>query len=216
MFLVSKVSFNNLSYAVIKQSISNSLNRIGTDYLDLSLMHRCPPLDKMEECVKAMNELVEQGLVKNIGLSNTNTEHTKQLCSLTKYPFVVNQVHYNLQFREPEKDGLLEFCQKNDILFEAWRPVNKGALTKSGTDITKNGIGILDLLCKKYNRTPAQISINWLMSQENIVTIAKSSKIEHLKENLGAIGWEMDKEDIEKLRTGFPDQKFVSDTMPLG
>ena len=215
LFLVSKVKLDNLSYNGINSAVQNSLERMQTNYLDLYLMHRCPPLDKFEECVKAMNELIEKGLVKNIGLSNTNTLHTKMLSKISKYPFVVNQVHLNLQFREPEKDGLVNFCQKNDMLLEAWRPVNKGALTKSGVNITKPGISLLDEMCKKYNKTPAQISINWLISQNNIITLAKSSNIEHLKENLGSFGWSMNPEDIEKLKTEFPDQKFISDTVTL-
>lgn len=215
LFLTSKVQETHLNYRDIKNAIWGSLKKLGTDYLDLYLMHRCPPLDKFEECVRAMNELVDEGLIKHIGLSNINTEHTKRLCELSKYPFVVNQVHLNLQFREPEKDELLEFCQKNDMFLEAWRPVNKGALTKTGIDITKPGIPILDEMCKKYGKTPAQISINWLISQNNIITIAKSSNLNHLKDNLGAIGWEMEKKDVEKLRLEFPGQKFISDTVPL-
>lgn len=215
LFLTSKVKLDNLYYLGIQQALQSTLERMQTNYLDLYLMHRCPPIDKFEECVQAMNELIEKGLIKNIGLSNTNTSHTEMLCKISKHPFVVNQVHLNLQFREPERDGLVNFCQNNDMLLEAWRPVNKGALTKSGVNITKPGIPLLDALCKKYNKTPAQISINWLISQNNIVTLAKSSNIEHLKENLGSIGWFMDPEDIEKLKTEFPDQKFLSDTVPL-
>lgn len=215
LFLVSKVKYDNLYYRGIKTAIQNSLERLQTNYLDLYLMHRCPPLDKFEECVKAMNELADKGLVNYIGLSNTNTEHTKMLCKISKHPFVVNQVHLNLQFREPEKDGFLEYCQTNGIFLEAWRPVNKGSLTKSGVNITKPGIPILDEMCKKYGKTPAQISINWLISQQNITTLAKSSNIEHLKENLGALSWKMEKEDIKKLKDGFPDQKFISDTVCL-
>jgi diketogulonate reductase-like aldo/keto reductase len=217
LFLVSKVKAASLNSNGIKTSIKSSLQRLGTNYLDLYLMHRCPAADKFEECVLAMNELVDQGLVKHIGLSNTNNEHTKILCSLSKYPFVVNQVHYNLQFREPQQDGLLDFCQKNDMFLEAWRPVNKGALAKPGNyNITKQGLPLLDEMCKKYSKTPAQIAINWLISQENVITLAKSSNVEHLKENLGAIGWQMEPADIELLLKEFPDQKFISDVVPLG
>lgn len=215
LFLVSKVSGSHLTYTGIKQAIQGSLERIGTDYLDLYLMHRCPGEGRFEETVAAMNELIEEGLVRHIGLSNTNTEHTKRLCDMSKHPFVANQVHYNLQFREPEKDGLVEYCQKNDMTLIAWRPVNKGALNKSGLDITKSGIKILDGMCDKYQKTPAQIAINWLISQPNITTIAKSSNPEHLKENLGAAGWQMNEADIEILKKEFPDQRFISDTVPL-
>ncbi len=216
LFLVSKVKKAHFSNKKIKLALKNSLKRLGTDYLDLYLMHRCPGEKKFKESITAMNELVDEGLVKHIGLSNTNAEHTKILCGLSKHPIVANQVHYNLQFREPEQDGLLDYCQKNDIFLIAWRPVNKGALTKSGTDITTKGIPILDAMCQKYKKTPAQISINWLISQKNVITIAKSSNIEHLKDNLGAIGWSIEDDDIELLRKEFPEQKFISDTVALG
>ena len=215
VFLTSKVQATNLSYAGIKQALQNSLERLKTDYIDLYLMHRCPEEEKFSECVQALNELVAEGLIRHIGLSNTNALHSKKLCTMSKEPFVVNQVHLNLQFREPEKDGLVDFCQNNDIFLEAWRPVNKGALTKTGVNITKPGIPILDELCEKYHKTPAQISINWLVSQRNITTLAKSTNIDHLKENLGALDWEMEKADIEKLRHNFPGQMSVSDTVPL-
>lgn len=110
--MVSKVAEQHLNYREIKNAIQNSLRRLETEYLDLYLMHRCPSETNFKAAVQAMNELIEEGLVKHIGLSNTNTEHTKRLCALSKYPFVANQVHYNLQFREPEKDGLLDYCQK--------------------------------------------------------------------------------------------------------
>lgn len=215
LFLVSKVEKKHLNYRDIKIALASSLERLGTDYLDLYLMHRCPDQDKFKESVRAMNELVDEGLVRHIGLSNTNVEHTKMLRDLSKHPIVVNQVHYNLQFREPEKNGLLDYCQKNDMLLVAWRPLGRGALNKSGIDITKSGIPILDEMCRKYKKNPAQIAINWLISQKSVATIAKSSDIEHLKNNLGAVGWQMNENDIESLRNNFPNQKFISDTAPM-
>lgn len=215
IFLVSKVAGQHLNYKGIKNALQNSLRRLGTQYLDLYLMHRCPSEANFKAAVQAMNELVEEGLVKHIGLSNTNTEHTKRLCALSKHPFVANQVHYNLQFREPEKDGLLDYCQKNDMLLIAWRPLNKGALSKSGMDITKPGIPVLDKLCQKYDKTPAQIAINWLISQPNVITLAKTSTPAHLLENLGGVGWQMSPEDIKYLRLNFPNQHYLSDTVPL-
>lgn len=215
IFLVSKAGSQNLSFRGIKLAIKGSLERLGTDYLDLYLMHRCPTQNKFEECVEAMNELVDEGLVKHIGLSNTNAKHSAELQNLSKQPFVANQVHYNLQFREPEKDGLLNYCQKNDMLLIAWRPVNKGGLNKSGIDITKPGVKILDELCKKYNKTPAQIAINWLINQKNVVTLSKTSTLAHLADNLGSVGWQMEQSDVEILTTQFPSQEMVSDTVSL-
>ena len=88
----------------------------------------------------------------------------------------------------------------------AWRPLQKGMLPHSS---------VLDELAKKYGKTPAQIAINWLISQDNVVTICKTSSPEHLQENLRAVGWTMEPKDIEKVRAEFPDQKLLSDAVPL-
>jgi len=94
-------------------------------------------------------------------------------------------------------------------MFVAWRPVQKGLLTERGHS------PVLDEMCEKYHKTPAQIAINWLISQENVVTLSKMSTPQHLEENLGALGWKMEIEDIERLRNEFPNQQDVSDAVPL-
>lgn len=208
LFIVSKVSPEHLNYNDVLRSNEASLKRLKTDYLDLYLIHY-PNLEiPIEETLKAMDKLVEQGLVKNIGVSNFRTERLKEAQKHTKNKLVVNQVYYNLVIREPEHEGLLNYCQQNDVLLEAYRPVEKGTLLAQP-------VTILSKLARKYGKTPAQIAINWLISQKNVITLSKTSTIEHLKENLGAISWQMDKEDIEKLRNDFPNQQEKSEKLPL-
>jgi diketogulonate reductase-like aldo/keto reductase len=149
------------------------------------------------------------GLIKNIGVSNFTWQHLDQAQQLSKNKIVCNQVHYNLMFREPEKSGLLDYCQKNDIFLVAWRPVGKGNLL---SDLP----AVLKKMCDKYKKTPAQIAINWLITQDHVITLAKTRSIEHLKENLGAIGWQMESADIEELRKEYPGIQLVSDAVPLG
>jgi diketogulonate reductase-like aldo/keto reductase len=91
----------------------------------------------------------------------------------------------------------------------AWRPVEKGVLAQTG-------ISTVDEMCKKYGKTPVQIAINWLISQANVVTLSKTSALDHLKENLGGIDWEMEDKDVERIRNEFPSQKKISNRVPLG
>jgi diketogulonate reductase-like aldo/keto reductase len=208
LFIVSKVRPEHLRHDDVLRSCEASLKRLKTDYLDLYLIHS-PSLEiPIEETLSAMDKLVEQGLVKNIGVSNFKTKRFKKAQEYTANKLVVNQVYYNLVIREPEREGLLEYCQHNDVLLEAYRPVEKGALLVQHTTI-------LDKLARKYSKTPAQIAINWLISQKNVITLSKTSTIEHLKENLGAIGWQMDNKDIENLRKDFPNQQEKSEVLPL-
>lgn len=209
LFLVSKVKGANLDYDDLIRACRDSLKRLQTNYLDLYLIHAPNPEIPIEETIQAMDTLMEEGLIRNIGVSNFTFERTEEAQAYTENKIVANQLHLNLIFRESERKGLLDYCQKNDIVFIAWRPVQKGELTKRGV------YKILDEMCEKYNKTPAQIAINWLISQPNVVTLSKMRSSKHLKENLGAIGWQMEKEDIEGLRDDFPNQQDVSDAVPL-
>jgi len=208
LFIVTKLHKANLAYDDVLSSFQTSLKRLDTDYVDLLLIH-APNLEiPLEQTIKAMDQLVDDGLVKYIGVSNFALDRLKQAQSLSSHPIVTNQVYYNLIYREPETTGLLDYCQENDILLTAYRPVEKGILTKSNSEL-------INQMCQKYQKTPAQIAINWLISQKNIVTLSKMNQSEHLKENLGAVGWSMNSKDIELLRNDFPDKQLNSDRLPL-
>ncbi len=207
LILASKVSGDNQSYDNLMRAFEASLKRVGVDYFDLYFLHRFPDIGiDIANTMRAMNELVDQGVIRNIGVSNMSVERLKLAQSLTPHKIVVNQVHYNLEVREVEHKRLLEFCQQNDIFLEAYRPLQKGAL---------NGGKLLDDLAAKYTKTPAQIAINWLVSQDNVITIAKTSNPAHLKENLAALDWRLDPEDIKLLRESYPNQQLESDVIAL-
>jgi diketogulonate reductase-like aldo/keto reductase len=207
LLIATKVSAGNQSYNQLLRSFEASLKRLKTDYVDLYMLHRFPEQGiNIVDTMKAMNELVEQGVVKHIGVSNCTINRFKEAQKLTGYKLVCNQVHYNVQYREVEDKKVLDFCQQNDVMLVAWRPVQKGSLPQAK---------LLEELAKKYNKTPIQIAINWLISQKNVVTISKTSNLKHLEENLGAIGWNLDKDDVEYIRKEFPEQKSVSDAVPL-
>ena len=208
LFLVSKVHAKNLGHDNLLASAQASLERLGTNYFDLYLLHRYSLNVPLAETMSALDKLVQQGLVKNIGISNFPVEKIQEAQALTKNRIVCNQVHLNLKYREAEKAGVLRYCQENDMMFIAWRPLQKGFLLN---DIPP----LLQEIARKYEKTPAQIAINWLVSKKNVVTLSKTTNPDHLKENLGALGWSMDVNDIERLRIEFPNQEVVSDAVPL-
>ena len=111
---------------------------------------------------------------------------------LSKYDIVSNQVLYNPMSRLIEEE-LLPFCKKNKITIIAYRPLGKGSLLK---DPYRSR---LEKLGRKYNKTPAQLIINWLIRHENVIAIPKTLKKSHLDELLGSVGWKMTSEDYEKL-----------------
>ncbi|SOH04267.1 hypothetical protein KSMBR1_1768 [Candidatus Kuenenia stuttgartiensis] len=152
--------------------------------------------------MKAMDFLVEQKLVRCIGVSNFSVDQIKEAQKYTKNKIVANQIEYNLLVRdkgrvtENMESEIIPYCQENNIFIIAWRPLAKGKLAKPG-------FKILDELADKYHKTQAQIAINWLISKKGIVVISKSTKVEHLEKNLGAIGWKLRQEDTDRLNNEF-------------
>jgi diketogulonate reductase-like aldo/keto reductase len=207
LFLATKISGENQTYNGVYRSLNASLKRLGTDYVDLYMLHSYPAKGiSIKETMRALDELVDAGKIKYIGVSNLTPRRFNEAQRYSKNKIVCNQVHYNIQFREAEISGVLEHCQKNDIMLVAWRPLQKNTLPESE---------LITSLAQKYNKTPNQIALNWLTSQNNVVTISKTSSLEHLKENIEAVNWRMDTEDIEKIRNDFPYQESISDTYPL-
>lgn len=194
VFIVTKVLPENLRYKDLINSAQKSLKRLKTDYIDLYLIHAPNPKIPIKETMSAMEKLVEDKVVKFIGVSNFSVSQIENARAyLTKTDIVVNQVEYNLIEREIEK-VLLPYCVKNNITLMAYSPLARGLLAKNE---------FLKEIGKKYNKTASQVALNWLIQKEGVVAIPKSSKIEHLQENALATGWRLSEKDIQLIEEHF-------------
>lgn len=209
LFIATKVWPLNLHYKDVIKSAKRSLERLATDYIDLYIIHYPNPGIPVEESMAALDLLADTGLIRNMGLSNFNKKQFIEAQKYAKHTISSNQVHYNLIHREYEKNSFIEYAKSIDIMIVAWRPIQEGILSGSREGKIPD---IMTRMCKKYEKTPVQIALNWLISQKNVVTLAKSRNIAHLKENLGALGWNMETRDIEEVRKYFPGQKDYSDS----
>ncbi|MBI4050775.1 MAG: aldo/keto reductase [Candidatus Doudnabacteria bacterium] len=204
LFITSKVMPQHLRYDGLIASCRASLKRLGIKQLDLYLIHAPNPDIPLKETMKALDFLVEEGLVFHIGVSNFSKELIEQAQSHAKHRIVNNQIHYSLSAREFDEEGTLEYCEKHQILVTAYRPLGLGLF--GGVDI---GADILKQLSQKYQKTPAQIAINWVINKPNVVALIKASNPEHLREDLGALGWRLEIEDELRLDHEFPQGTMV-------
>ena len=194
LFITSKVRSVHLKYDDVIKSAKKSLKRLQTDYIDLYLIHRPSSKIPLKETMAAMNYLKEKGLIKHIGVSNFNV---KQLKEAQKYAKIVaNQVEQNLLVRnkgmfnvDMEKE-IIPYCQKNDILVIAFRPLAFGILARKG-------LAFLDEMAKKYKISHVRIALSWLVKKPGVVTIVKSTDLKHLRENLKFVN--LSKKDIQLL-----------------
>jgi diketogulonate reductase-like aldo/keto reductase len=178
LFITSKVSPEHLRYEAVLQACESSLRRLGLDYLDLYLIH-WPKLGmNLGEAFRALNELVRAGKVKHLGVSNFNLKLLKQAQACSETPLITNQVPYRLPDRSYVVNGVLEYCQQNDILLTAYSPVKFRRLPVDKT---------VRAIADAHAATPYQIALAWLTQQPRVITIPMSFNRQHQAENLAAV-----------------------------
>jgi 2,5-diketo-D-gluconate reductase B len=190
LFITSKVDPSNLRYKDVLDACESSLRRLGMDYLDLYLIHwpsRSIPLD---ESFRALNQLVREGRVRHVGVSNFDVRLLEQARAESEAPVFTNQVPYSLADRSYVRNGVLAYCQQNDILLTAYTPVEKGRIRSNPT---------LQAIADAHDATAYQVALAWLISQSRVITIPMSLDPKHQAENLAAAQVELTQDEIERL-----------------
>jgi diketogulonate reductase-like aldo/keto reductase len=190
LFITSKVMPSHLQYEQVLQSCENSLRRLQTDYIDLYLIHWPQAGMKLEETFNALNQLRHAGKVKHLGVSNFNVKLLKQAQGFSESPIVNNQVPYSLSDRTYVQNGVLEYCQQNNILFTAYSPIEEGRLRTNKT---------LEKISKAHHATAYQIALAWVISQPRIITIPMSTNPVHIRENYESSNIELTQSEIDEL-----------------
>ncbi len=189
VFITTKVSPSNLRYAGVINALEGSLRRLDTSYIDLYLIHWPSRSIPLEESFRALNRAVEQGKVRRLGVSNFSLGELEQSISLSVTPIITNQVPYSLTNRRYVRNGGLQYCQENGVLLTAYSPLKGGVL----------GSPIVREIAQHHSATPAQVALNWLVRQPKVITIPQSTDPGHLRDNLEAVGLELEAEEVERL-----------------
>ena len=185
IFLVSKLWNSEQGYDSTLRAFEASLERLGTDYLDLYLIHWPKPLNR--ETWRAMVKLYNDKRIRAIGVSNFKVHHLEDLRQSSDIVPAVNQVEFHPQFPQTE---LLEYCTKNNIRLEAWAPLMQGKL---------NELSLIAELAAKYGKSPAQFVLRWDL-QMGVVTIPKSIHPERIKANSEIFDFEISPDDMESMK----------------
>ncbi len=190
--IMTKVWKTNLHYDDVLAAAARSLERLGTDYIDLYLIHWPNTEIPLEETMRAMETLLDQKIIRAIGVSNFSAEQMEGTAKyLTHAQLFADQIEYSLMKRGAEA-SIIPYAKKHNVRIVAYRPLARGDLTKTNT-------ALLTQLAQKYQKTENQITLNWLIAQ-GMIAIPKATKPEHIKENSGALGWKLEPDDIELLR----------------
>jgi diketogulonate reductase-like aldo/keto reductase len=192
--LVSKVYPWNASRTGLMDACERSLQRLGADRIDLYLLHWRGE-HPLEETVAGFEQLRAEGKIGAWGVSNFDLEDMEELMDVPGgRNCAVNQVLYNLSRRGIEHD-LLPWCRRHGIPIMAYSPIEQGRILKHPELIR---------IAKAYQATPAQVALAFLLKQKDVIAIPKSSRIERVEENAGAIKLQISAEDWSELDAVFP------------
>jgi len=195
VFVATKVSPHNFRRADLRRSVDSSLQRLGTDVIDLLQLHEPNSSIPIEETMGEMADLIDAGKVRFAGVSNFSLAQLQEAQhAFRRYPIVSNQVRYNLVDRTIEKE-LLHFCQASHVTVIAYCPLARGLDRIRDCDPS----GVIDDLARMTGRSPAQIVLNWCLCKEGVVAIPKGNSEEHILDNCAATGWRLSAQQIALL-----------------
>lgn len=196
LFITSKIAAEAKTYQEAYDSINETLNKMGLDYLDLMIIHSPQPWQEFrddnryfkenKEVWKALETAYQEGKVKAIGVSNFLKDDLENILNSCQIKPMVNQILTHISNTKTE---LIKFCKENDILVEAYSPIAHGAILKNENIIA---------MANKYNVSVARLCIRYII-QLGLVALPKASSKEHLIDNL-KVDFEISEEDMEVLK----------------
>jgi diketogulonate reductase-like aldo/keto reductase len=191
LFVTTKLWNNDQGYESTKAAFARSLERLGLDYIDLYLIHWFKGYDKQVDSWRAMEELVEAGKIKSIGVSNHNVHHIQHLLEHARIRPVVNQIETHVEL---QNEFLIEFCREQGIRVEAYAPLMSWRVKELfDKDILKE-------LATRHGKTIPQIVLRWL-HQRGVVVLPKSVNPNRIEENMDWFDVVLSDEDMAAIAT---------------
>jgi diketogulonate reductase-like aldo/keto reductase len=187
VFVTTKLSRDNRAHDAVIESTHDSLDRLDTGYVDLLLIHSPDQEPSHEETLDAMNELVDEGTVRNVGVSNFSVAETRAAIEHSDAPILTNQVEYNVHER---RDDLLSVCLDEGVMLTAYSPLGVGDCLDDE---------VLTGIADDHDRTAAQVALRWLLQQPLVSPIPMSSNPEHVRANADVFDFELSDDEMRDL-----------------
>ncbi|MFB6280824.1 MAG: aldo/keto reductase [Haloferacaceae archaeon] len=199
VFLATKLDGSSRRRGAVRRSVEASLSRLGTDYLDLLMIHwptgkppgspvELPVGPPLSETLAAMNDLVADGTVRHLGVSNFGADRLDAARRLSDAPVLADQVQFHPYW---DQSDLLSYCRRNDVALTAYSPLCHGGVLRDP---------VLADVARAHDKSPAQVAIRWAIQHENVHAVPKASTRDHLAGNLDVFDFELTDAEMERIR----------------
>jgi 2,5-diketo-D-gluconate reductase B len=199
VFLASKVhpEAEGAAYDEIYEGFEKSVSLLGVDTLDLLYIHWPVGNYEAEETLAAFDDLVDEGRIRNVGVSNFSPELVEEAMDVLDASLFANQVERHPMLGQ---DELLAHAQEHDYTLVAYSPLGRGEALS---------LPEVEAVAEKHDVSPAQACLAWVTHPENVVAVPKATGEAHLRDNLGAADLELDEEDVERIDSVAKRERFV-------
>lgn len=189
LYIADKLWKSSVSKNLVRPTVERMLKKLGTQYLDMLYIHG--PWEDVPwiEAIPQIDELIDEGVVRDFGVSNFRIKHMQQALSVSRHPIVANQVHYNPLYQTEVDEAFRAFCTEHSIRIVAYKPIERQAVLANET---------VQSVAREYHATPAQVSLAWLLAKD-VLTITKAIQKAHIDENLRAVDLKLSPSDMAKL-----------------
>lgn len=187
LFLATKVDTGNLGYDDVLESVEASLDRLQTAYVDLLYVHWPHDTYDAAETLSAFDELRDRGAIRHVGVSNFEPDQLDRARDVLDAPIAAHQVECHPLLHQEE---LRAYAREHDHWLVAYCPLAKGGVFD---------VAVLNEIAEKHGVTPAQVSLAWLLSKDNVAAIPKASGEAHMRENLLTRELSLDRSDLDRI-----------------
>jgi diketogulonate reductase-like aldo/keto reductase len=204
LFVTTKVWNDDQGYDQTLKACTESLERLGLDYLDLYLIH-WPATKLRHDSWRAMEKLMADGTIKAAGVSNYTVEHLEELLERSELVPAVNQVEFHPFIYEQQVE-LLDYCEEQGILLEAYSPLSR---------ISGGGNSVVEEIARRYGKSPQQLVLRWCMAHGTL-PLPRSRNPEHIAANYSAFDFDIDENDMRSLDSLSDGERVTWDPAGMG
>lgn len=188
LYIADKLWKTSLGKGLVRPTVKRMLEKLGTDYLDMLYIH-APFHENWQEAIPQIDELIDEGIVRDFGVSNFTVANMQEAQKLAKHPIAANQMNYNVLYKDEVDEVFRNYCVENNIQIIAYQPVKRQAVLTNKT---------IQEIAKAHGVSAAQIALAWLLAR-NALPIPKAITESHIDENVASVDIELTEKELEKL-----------------